>query len=67
MRPFAVWTVALTLLAPLLAAQWVAPQCDVPPGHFLVSGAVVHLHTAAEKPTQAQSQLAAARAAFSLI
>ena len=64
MRPFAVWTVALTLLAPLLDAQWVAPQCDVQPGHFLVSGAVVHLHTAADKPTQAQSQLAAARTAL---
>src|SRR2546426_1128886 len=27
MRPFVVWTITLTLLAPLLAAQWVAPQC----------------------------------------
>src|SRR2546425_6191007 len=43
--------------------QWVPPQppCDLPAGHFKVTGGVLYLKNAAEKPNQRDQQLAQAR------
>src|SRR6266568_5192152 len=43
--------------------QWVPPQppCDLPAGHFKVTGSGLYLKNAAEKPNQRDQQLAQAR------
>ncbi len=59
-------TFSWALLAPLpLVAQgrWVPPQppCDLPAGHFKVTGGLLYLKTAAEKPAQRDQQLGQAK------
>src|SRR5437879_12795734 len=52
------------LAAPLVGqGAWVTPQppCELNAGHFKVTGALLYLKTAAEKPTQRDQQLAQAR------
>jgi len=52
------------LAAPLVGqGAWVAPQppCELNAGHFKVTGGLLYLKTAAEKPTQRDQQLAQAR------
>ncbi len=61
----AVLALAVSLLGLPLAAQgrWVPPQppCDLSAGHFKVTGGLLYLKTAAEKPAQRDQQLAQAR------
>jgi len=47
--------------------RWVPPQppCDLPAGHFKVTGGVLYLKTAAEKPNQRDQQLAQAKKVLS--
>lgn len=58
-------SVCWAALAAPVAGQgtWVPPQppCEINPGHFKVNGGVLYLKTAAEKPTQRESQLGKAK------